>query len=107
MTDFLFALETKLHLPSVIRMQRSPGFEQMHALARVDDDHAFRMFDGPGVRGKRVRPLPIGQHRQPASQRASPAFHLRGLDLNRAGLDGVDLHALTATDALTTMDRTM
>lgn len=50
-TDFLFALAMKRHFPSVIRMQRSTGFEQVHALAGVDDDHAFRMFDDPGICG--------------------------------------------------------
>src|SRR5690242_10290653 len=36
-TDLLVALEAKVHFPSVIRMQRSPGFEQVRALAGVDD----------------------------------------------------------------------
>jgi len=106
-TDLLFVLDTKYHFPSVIGMQRSAGFEQVHTLAGVDDDHAFRMFNDPGIRGKPLCPLPIVQHRQPSTQPASPAFHLRSLDPDGAGLDGVDLHALTPTDALTTIDRTM
>src|SRR4029078_4773159 len=56
-TDILFALDAKAHLPSVIRMQRSPGLEQVHSLAGL----------------------------------ASPAFRLRSLDPDRAGLDGVNL----------------
>jgi hypothetical protein len=50
-TDLLFVLDTKYHFPSVIGMQRSAGFEQVHTLAGVDDDHAFRMFNDPGIRG--------------------------------------------------------
>jgi pimeloyl-ACP methyl ester carboxylesterase len=94
-TDFLLALETKRHLPSVIGMERSAGFVQVHPLAGVDDDDAFGMLDDPGIGWKPGCPVLIGHDREPAPQPASTALRLRRLDPNGAGPNGVEFHAFT------------
>ena len=100
-TDFLFAFETKRDLPSMIGMQRPARFEQMHARTRVDDDHALRMVDDPGIRRQPACPVPVGHQAQSSSQTTSPAFHLRWFDPHATGLDRVELHAFTRIDRTT------
>src|SRR5471032_1696698 len=83
-------------------MKGLAGFEQMRSLARIDHDHAFRMVDDPRVRREPSGPVSVGEDPEPSSQSASPPLDLRGLDPDRAGLNGMQLHALTAIDSFTT-----
>jgi hypothetical protein len=97
-TDFLLALESKRHLPSMIRVQRSGGVEDTRPVAGVGDDHSIGMVDDPGIGRKPRRPVSVGQDAQPPSQPASPATDLCRLDSNRPGLESEDLHAFATTD---------
>jgi hypothetical protein len=99
--DLLILFDPKRHFPSPVRMQGFGAFEQMCSLARIHDDHAFRVLDDPCVRRKPLRPAAISKYREPASQPAPSALDLRGLDTDRAGLDGVDGHTFLAIDPTT------
>jgi hypothetical protein len=96
-TDFLLTFNAERHFPTHVRMQGLAGVEQMHPLARVDDDDAFRMIDDPRIRRQPSGPVRVGEHPEPSSHSASAPFDLRGLDPDRARSDCVDLHALTVT----------
>ena len=61
----------------------------MHALARIDHDHTFRMIDDPRVSGEPFGPVRVSENGEPSSQPAPTALDLRGLDADGASLDGV------------------
>src|SRR5262249_26813236 len=94
----LIPLDLKRHLPSPVRMQGFGAFQQVCSLSRIHDDHAFRVLEDPCVRRKPLCPVVIGEYRELTSQPAPATLDLRGLDPDRAGLDGVDLHTCLAID---------
>src|SRR6266545_8179835 len=61
-------------------------------LARVDDDHALRMFDRVGVDRQRLRPLAVDDRVQQAPPALTDAFAPGGGDSDGSCLDSVDLH---------------
>ena len=73
-------------------MQRLAGFQEMRALPGIDHDDAFGMIDDPCIGRQPFGPVPIGKNRKPSRQSVSAPFDLRGLDPDKAGLDGVHLH---------------
>jgi hypothetical protein len=48
-TDLLLTLDTKIRFPSNVGMKGLGAVEQIRPLARVDDNHAFRMVDDPRI----------------------------------------------------------
>ncbi len=64
----------------------------MRALPGIDHDDAFGMIDDPCIGRQPSGPVPIGKNRKPSRQSVSAPFDLRGLDPDKAGLDGVHLH---------------
>src|SRR6188474_1220088 len=73
----------------------------MRSLPGIDHDHAFGMVDEPHVGRKPLRPVLIGEDRESSSRSASPPFDLGGLDPNRTGLNGVEVHARSTTERTT------
>jgi hypothetical protein len=73
-------------------MQRAPVVEQMPALPGVDDNRAVGVVDQPGLSRHPIAPVRIGENRKLAQNSTAVADHLRGLDLDPTGLDGVDFH---------------
>ena len=61
-------------------------------LARVDDDHAFRVLDREGVDRQRLRPLAVANRVQQAPLAVADALTPGGRDRDGACLDCVDLH---------------
>src|SRR5262249_5641553 len=99
--DFLLPLDSKRHLPAMVGMERCGTVEQMCPLPGIHDDYAFGMLDRPRICRKPVAPVAVGEHAQAPPQPASTTFDLRGLDPDRAGLDGADVHTLLAIDRMT------
>jgi hypothetical protein len=89
--DLLFALNPEIRFESNIGMQRPGSLEEMGPLTGVDDYYAFGMLDGPGVGGKPIGPLGIGEDGE-ASRQAMPAtLYLRRLDADEPSLNGMHL----------------
>src|SRR6185437_11258506 len=91
-TNLLLALNPERDFPSDIGMVRLRAFEQVRSLTGVDHHDAFGMFDGPGIGRQPIGPVAVTEDGEPSAQAVAAAFHLRGLDPDRAGLDGVNTH---------------
>src|SRR5262249_24392181 len=100
-TDFLLALDSKRHLPSLVGMEGPDAFEQMRPLARIHDDHPFGMIDHPYIGRQPAGPVSIGEEPEPAAHPVSPARDLRRLDPDRASLNRVDVHTFLKIDRTT------
>src|SRR5580658_8196909 len=70
----------------------------MRPLPRIHHDHAFWVFDDPRIRREPTGPLSVPEHSEPPSQPSPSPLDLCALNPDRAGLKGMELHALTAID---------
>jgi hypothetical protein len=88
---FLLRLDVEADGKLKIRMPARQRF-QMRRRSGIDDDHALRMLDRPGVDRRPVGPFGRDHRLKLPPRPVAAAFDLRLLDADAAGLDSVNAH---------------